>query len=158
MKERADSGTRQVAISLPFIGLRLTLPFTKVTSIATLISVPANTTRGERPVTAMVNSVSSGAGVLHTKSLLPPLTTDDSTAATKGSVEVIFTAKADEEILGEKVSSVTTPAVTTRELRPTGMKTPSAESSSTVTLASTSPGVKSLNTCAGAVPCPVLFP
>ena len=44
VKERADAGTRQVAISLPLIALRLTFPFTKVTSNATLISEPAKTT------------------------------------------------------------------------------------------------------------------
>ena len=101
---------------------------------------------GSRPVTAIVKPVNSGAGVLHVKSFLPPTTTEDSTAATIGSVEVIFTANTVEEILGEKVNSVTSPAETVREFRPTGMKTPSPETSSTVTLASTSPGVKTRST------------
>ena len=98
-----------------------------------------------------MKAVNSGAGVLHVKSLRPLLTTVDSTAATTGSVEVIFSAKADDEIFGENLNSVTNPAEIVRELSPTGMNTPSAERSSTVTLASTSPGVKRRSTCAGAV-------
>ena len=158
VNDRAAAGTRQVATSVPLIALRIDLPLTKVTSTATLISEPAKTISGVRPVTAIVNSLSSGAAVLHVKSLPPPIATDDSTAATTGSVEVIFRAKADEEILGEKVNSVTSPAETLREFKPTGMNTPSAERSSTVTLASTSPGVRTLRTCAGAAPCPAFFP
>jgi hypothetical protein len=125
-----------------------------VTSSATLISAPVNAISGESPVTAKVNADNSGAGVLHVKSFLPPMATEDSTAATTGSVEVIFIANMGDEILGEKVNSVTNPAGTLLELRPTGMKTPSAEISSAVILASTSPGVKTRNTLVDPVFCP----
>ena len=157
VKERAAAGTFHVAISVPLIVFRTTLPFTKVTSSATLISVPVNAISGARPVTAIVNADSSGAAVLQVKSFLPPTATEDSTAATIGSVEVIFKANTDEEMLGEKVNSETKPAETVLELSPTGMNTPSAETSSTVMFASTSPGVKTLSTLLDPVFCPALF-
>ena len=56
---------------------------------------------GASPVTAIVNVDSSGAGVLQVKSFFPPETTEDSIAATTGSVEVIFIANTFEEIFGE---------------------------------------------------------
>ena len=108
-------------------------------------------------MTAIVKTDNSGVGVLQAKSLLPPTGTEDSTAATMGSVEVIFSAKTAEEILGEKLNSVTSPAATFLELRPTGMKTPSEERSSTVMLASTSPGVKTLSTLVDPALCPFFF-
>ena len=110
VNDRAAAGTRHVATSVPLIVLRIDLPLTKVTSTATLISDPAKTTSGVRPVTAIVNSLSSGAAVLHVKSLPPPITTDDSIAATTGSDAVTLTANAEEVIFGEKVNSVTSPA------------------------------------------------
>ena len=129
----------------------------EMTSMISPIIQACDAISGARPVTAIVNADNSGDGVLHVKSLLPPTATEDSTAATIGSVDVIFSAKTGEAILGEKLNSVTNPAVTVLELRPTGINTPSAESSSTVIFASTSPGVKTLRTLVDPVLCPGFF-
>ena len=69
--ERADDGGLQVAISFPTMLFVTVFPFTNVRSSETSICSPAKTINGESPVMAIVNSVSSGDGVLHTKSDFP---------------------------------------------------------------------------------------
>ena len=105
---------------------------------------PVNETRGVNPVIAIVSGTSAGAEVLQTKSFLPEKVTVDFTAATTGSVDVIRIAIIDEVIVGVNWNSDTVPALIVREVNPTGTKTPSADKTSAVTLASTSPGVKTL--------------
>ena len=80
--------------------------------------------------------------MLHTKSLFPVATVVDLTAAITGSVAVIRTAMTLEVMFGSSLNSVTIPAEMERAFNPTGTKTPSPDKTSTVMLASTSPGAK----------------
>ena len=118
-----------------------------VTSTSTAIESAENAMSGARPVMAIVIGTRAGVGVLHTKSLRPLTTTCDEIAATIGPSDLIRTANALDEILGESDSSVTTPAGVLFELKPTGTKTPSADMSSRVKFASTSDGVKIRSVC-----------
>ena len=144
VKERAASGARQDAMSVPLIVFLMTFPLFKVTSSETLMRSPTNEISGVNPDIAMVSGVSAGAEVLHRKSFLPDTVTVDLIAANTGSVEVIRTAKTVELIFGVNWNSVTMPALTAREVKPTGTKTPSDDKTSAVTFASTSPGVNTL--------------
>ena len=102
---------------------------------------------GSNPVIAIVKGTSSGATVLHTKSFFPDAVTVDFTAATTGSVDEMRTAMRFEVMFGSSLNSVTTPELIVREFNPTGTNTPSAETTSTVILASRSPGAKTRNVC-----------
>jgi hypothetical protein len=131
-------------MSVPFTFFRTTFPLFKVTSTETLMLSPVNETSGFNPDIAIVSGTSAGAAVLHTKSFLPATATVDFIAATTGSVEVIRTPIIAEVMFGVNWKSVTIPALIEREVNPTGTKTPSADKTSAVMLASTSPGVKIL--------------
>ena len=144
VNDLAASGARHVAMSVPFTFFRTTFPLFNVTSKETLMLSPVNETSGVKPVIAIVSGTSAGAEVLQTKSFLPETVTVDFIAATTGSVEVIRIPNIDEVIFGVNWNSVTIPALIEREVKPTGTKTPSDDKTSAVTLASTSPGVKTL--------------
>jgi len=66
VRVRAEAGGLQVAMLFPTTLLLMIFPLTKVRSIETLIWSPANTSNGDNPVIAIVDSESSGAGVLQT--------------------------------------------------------------------------------------------
>ena len=99
---------------------------------------------------AIVSGVNSGLAVLHAKSLRPLITTEDLTEAITGSLDVIRSENAAEVILGVKSISLTIPAEIERELSPTGTNTPSADKTSAVRFASTSPGTNKRRTCGAA--------
>ena len=154
--DRAFSGTRHVAISLPLTDELTVLPFTNVALTFTEIDSPANAMSGDSPVTAILIGVRDGDAVLQTKSLWRLIVTEEETEATIGSGDVTRTAKALAEILGSKVNSETTPASIERELMPTGMNFPSADKTSNVNVVLTSPGVRIRNVCEAEAFCPAL--
>ena len=64
--ERTADGGLQVTISFPTKFLVTVFPLTNPKSMETFICSPAKTINGDSPVMAIVNSVSSGDGVLQT--------------------------------------------------------------------------------------------
>ena len=64
--ERAAEGGLQVAISFPTTLLVTVFPLTNRKSMDTLICSPVKTINGDNPVIAIVDSLSSGDGVLQT--------------------------------------------------------------------------------------------
>jgi hypothetical protein len=145
--ERAALGTRHVAISVPFIVVRIFFPLIKVTSALIFIESPPKAISGANPVTAKIIGERIGVGVLQRKSFRPLMVTLEDIAATTGSSDLIRTAKALADKLGFMVKAVTEPADIFRESKPTGTNFPSADKSSSVKIASESAGARIRRVC-----------
>ena len=99
------------------------------------------------PVIAIVNGAKAGTDELQTKSL----PTFEKTPATIGSSETIRNPYTDERTEGEIERLITWPFLSVMSSKPTGINRPSPEITSTLAIASDSPGARSRSCCAGAL-------